>query len=153
MAPRINIYVPADLAEEVREAHLNVSQIAQEALRSALQRRALTKDARTVAARLRGTLDEEERREHERWFALGREWAETVATAGELRNMAELSREGWFRWSVPEDHSIRGFLADDAGWKPDFAGDLERDANIDGFIDGALAVWSKVEAEVYGGDA
>ncbi len=33
---RLNVYVPEDLAEEVREAELNVSSITQEALRAAL---------------------------------------------------------------------------------------------------------------------
>lgn len=35
---RVNVYLPAELAEEAREAGLNVSSLAQEAIRDALQR-------------------------------------------------------------------------------------------------------------------
>ena len=36
--PRVNIYLPDDLAEEARAAGINVSQVAQEALRGELRR-------------------------------------------------------------------------------------------------------------------
>lgn len=35
---RVNVYLPDDLAQQARAAHLNISGVAQEALRSALQR-------------------------------------------------------------------------------------------------------------------
>jgi post-segregation antitoxin (ccd killing protein) len=44
---RVNVYLPDDLASEVREAGLNVSNVAQEALRSAL-----------AAGRVNGWLDD-----------------------------------------------------------------------------------------------
>jgi post-segregation antitoxin (ccd killing protein) len=37
--PRVNIYLPDDLAAEAKEAGLNVSQVAQDALRKQLNRR------------------------------------------------------------------------------------------------------------------
>lgn len=39
---RVNVYLPDDLAEEVKAAGLNVSALAQESLRSELRRRAIT---------------------------------------------------------------------------------------------------------------
>lgn len=39
---RVNVYLPDDLAEEVRAAGLNVSALTQEALRSELRRHAMT---------------------------------------------------------------------------------------------------------------
>ena len=38
---RVNIYLPRDLAEKAREANINVSAIAQEALETELGRRSL----------------------------------------------------------------------------------------------------------------
>jgi post-segregation antitoxin (ccd killing protein) len=37
--PRVNIYLPEDLAAEAREAGVNVSQVAQDALRKQLNRK------------------------------------------------------------------------------------------------------------------
>jgi post-segregation antitoxin (ccd killing protein) len=39
--PRVNVYLPADLAEAAKAADLNMSQLTQDAVRAALQRKAL----------------------------------------------------------------------------------------------------------------
>jgi post-segregation antitoxin (ccd killing protein) len=40
--PRVNIYLPDDLAEEAKLAGINVSQVAQEALRDRLRRQRMS---------------------------------------------------------------------------------------------------------------
>jgi hypothetical protein len=149
MAPRVNIYLPADIAEEVRGASLNVSQIAQDALRAELRRRELP-GADGVAERLRRTLDEDEQHERDDYRERGRAWAQEAATVRELEDLGRME-PGWFRWGVPEDHSTRDYIVDEeVGGDRDFRADLERDALVDAFIDGALEVWEQVRGDVYG---
>lgn len=143
MAARLNIYVPDDLAEEVREVELNVSRIAQEALMLELRRRVPPADVRAVAERLRGTADPERRRKVEHFHGLGVSWARSDATLDELRDLVFESAT-WTHWDPGEGHSLRRFLDERAEWPDEVRIPLQHTPAIDAFIDGATAVWKDV---------
>ncbi|SRR6266540_7369109 len=147
VAPRVNIYLPTDLAEEVRAADLNVSQIAQEALRAELDRRELTAGADVVVARLRGTLGEEERRQREQFYEWGKEWAQTRATVAELEAFETLTGMAWDSWIIPPGHSLKPFMADLAGWGR--VSRVQRGPAFEALIEGALTVWGQLREDVY----
>jgi len=145
MVPKLTIYVPDDLAAEVRAAGLNVSQVAQVALRAELGRRPSIRPTEVpdVVARLRTTRDKEGRQTELRWHDLGARWAKEEASVAELGDMDEMGF-AWVSWRVPEDHSIRRFLAAEENWDPDFRADVERSEAIVAFIEGAVDVWQQV---------
>ena len=57
---RVNVYLPDDLADEVRHAQLNVSSIAQDALRAALDDRAADAWLDGVARFARSAVDHDD---------------------------------------------------------------------------------------------
>lgn len=150
MAPKLTIYVPPDLAAQVKEADLNVSQVCQAALRAEVTERATLRSSEIddVIARLRATEDEEDARTaraQARWRRLGAKWAKERATLRELRAMLHLHPEvPWLTWQVPEDHSIRDFFAEEEGWDRDFREELDRDPSLVWFVEGALDVLERV---------
>jgi hypothetical protein len=143
--PKVTIYLPDDLAEGVREADLNVSQVAQGALRAALRRRnpVTEEELPAVVERLRESEDDEVRESRDKWRRWGVEWAKQRATVPELLDLEARSQEQWKAWRVPADHSIRDWLYDMDGWEPTFRAALSRDEDLDAFIDGALDVWEQ----------
>src|SRR5436190_6359601 len=109
MAPKMTIYVPDDLAEQVRTApEFNASQVAQDAFRAALRRRATT----GTVARLRETLDTQEARDEARWRDLGNEWAREWASVREIEGLAEFMRRGSDSFQPVPHHTLRAFLVD-----------------------------------------
>jgi hypothetical protein len=145
LSPKVTIYLPDELAESVRDADLNVSQLAQGALRASLRRRKPVDEGELsgVVERLRETEDEGVRESREKWRRWGVDWAKQRATIGELQDLDALAQERWTSWRVPADHSVRGWMYDMDGWDPGFRTALTRDAELDGFIDGALDVWEQ----------
>jgi post-segregation antitoxin (ccd killing protein) len=87
--PKVNIYLSDDLAAEVRAAKLSLSPVCQRAIREELgkmqAKQAVTSDLEAVAARLRGTIDEDEREQRKEGHDDGVQWAREYATAAELR--------------------------------------------------------------------
>lgn len=145
MMPKLTIYLPEELADQVRDADLNVSQVAQGALRASLRRQKPITDGDLpeILERLRETEDKEVRDSREKWRRWGVEWAKQRASVSELQAMEALAQDRWTSWRVPADHSVRDWLHDMDGWDPAFRSALTRDAEVDTFIDGALDVWEQ----------
>jgi hypothetical protein len=143
--PKVTIYLPDELAVAVREADLNVSQVAQGALRSSLRRQSAVGDAElpSVLRRLRTSEEPADRESREKWRRWGVEWAKQRASVHELHDLDALAQDRWTSWRVPADHSIREWLHDMVGWDTDFSPALTRDVELDAFIDGALDVWEQ----------
>jgi post-segregation antitoxin (ccd killing protein) len=111
--PKVNIYLPDDLADEARAAKLSLSPICQRSIREELDKvhakQAATSDLKAVAARLNDTIAEEEREQQREGHDDGVKWAREYATATELRHIAEdLERDGQF----DSTHSVTRFLGD-----------------------------------------
>ena len=151
MAPKMTIYVPDDLAEQVRSAHeFNASQVAQDAFRSALRKRETT----DTVARLRETLDTQEARDQARWRELGSEWARDWATVRELESLAVTAAQRPEYFEPVPHHTLRAFLAE-RGPEGVGLGKRWKRLAVAGFFEafaaGALEVWDSVRDEVYGG--
>jgi post-segregation antitoxin (ccd killing protein) len=91
--PKVNIYLPDDLADEARKAKLSLSPVCQRAIRKELHdvkiKESATSDIEKVAARLNTTIDEEEAELRDYGRKDGIEWARESATASELRIVVE----------------------------------------------------------------
>lgn len=139
---RMNISVPDELADQVRTRNLPTSSICQDALREAVEmhdkkERTMT-DIQAVVERLRGTQDEERRRNLDEGRELGILWAKENATADELRQVANGDRLTFER-SSPE--SLIGFYDE---VEHDFNAEYADEHN-EGFVAGAREVWEAVE--------
>ena len=148
--PKVNVYLPDDLADEARAAKLSLSPICQKAIRKELKKvqakQAATKELEAVAARLNDTIDDEEN--DEQWDD-GRDdgvaWAQMYATAAELRSIVtdfEPGRGGDF-----ENHSICRFMGDKTGDNVFSVGHNDDEAGPywSAFIAGAREVLEAVE--------
>lgn len=107
-------------------------------------------DIDAVVERLRKAAAKETDEEHEYGRELGIAWAKQAATPRELEDIAELMNSVWVSWSVPEDHTLRKYLAEDEGIRrfgyssgPYFTL-LEPSSLINGVIEGATEVWDQV---------
>ena len=142
--PKINVYLPDELAEEVKLAAVAVSEVCQRALREELLRvkvaTAIGDDARLKAAaeRLKATRESEEAGRQADGHSAGMSWAFERAEYGELEALARLADESWLRVDV-----------DDESW-PTLYGELEdlrvrslhaTDAFAQGFVTGARDAW------------
>jgi hypothetical protein len=148
----MTIYVPVDLAEQVRKSPgFNASQVAQDAFRAALRTRAVSRD---TVERLRDTISAEDARDRARWHALGDEWAREWASVRELEGLASFIEQGLDDFQPVEGHSLRAFLAErgphsvglGTRWRR-----IPRGPFLEAFAAGALEVWESVRDEVYGG--
>lgn len=107
---KTSIYLPDELAEQLRAYDISISAVAQAALRRAvhaaqIQQKAVI-DIEAVAARLRGTVDEDRQR-FEDGHADGLSWARNLATVTELRNLAQ---ETVGRYLELRNHTLVEFL-------------------------------------------
>ena len=142
--PKINVYLPDELAEEVKLASVAVSEVCQRALREELLRvkvaTAIGDDARLKAAaeRLKASRESEEAGREADGRSAGMSWAFERAEYGELEALARLADESWLRVDV-----------DDESW-PTLYGELEdlrmrslhaTDAFAQGFVTGARDAW------------
>lgn len=150
--PRVNIYLPDDMAAEVREAEqLSVSSVCQRAIRKELDRlnaqREATRDIEAVAARLRGTVTEEDAVLRQEGYEDGISWAREWATASELRFIAtdwEPGRGGDLQLGQGCD-SLVEFSGEKAGGNGFGIRAEEGDPYWDGFINGAGEVLEQVK--------
>ncbi|HEY1919772.1 MAG TPA: type II toxin-antitoxin system CcdA family antitoxin [Streptosporangiaceae bacterium] len=92
---KTSVYLPDDLAEQVRAYGISISEVTQRALRKAVDEARIKEDVMTdiqaVAERLSALQRQataESRAENMRVRALGTEWARTRATAAELEAVA-----------------------------------------------------------------
>jgi Post-segregation antitoxin CcdA len=97
--PKVNVYLPDDLAEAVKEWDVPLSSVCQQALRKEVQNMTMTAQATTeiekVAARIRETRDDHEAKVVEAAHELGILWARNWATYSELEALTRLNREQW----------------------------------------------------------
>jgi hypothetical protein len=141
---KTSVYVPDDLAKQVRAHGISISEVTHAALRQAVEAASLRDrvmtDINAVAERLRSTIAEEDRRKYEEGRADGIEWAREYATANELEHMASYD----FTGGDFEDHSVVDFMSTKESFtvtsvRPDID-----DEYWTGFIAGAQQVWDAV---------
>ena len=113
--PKVNIYLPDELAEKARAAKLSLSPICQRAIQRELNKMKLEQDATgeiaAVAARLNATVDDQEAEEYRRGRGDGIAWARDYATADELRDVVENFEPGRGD-AFDRDHSLAQFTSD-----------------------------------------
>lgn len=151
--PKINVYLPAELASSVRELDISVSPVCQQALESEVRRlRALNlvggDAARRAAHRLRRTRPAAASTDERAGYEHGLRWALENATDPELRRMAWLPRGHWRSLRVDPEHwptLLPELRERGQGARADHGGiDVFPEPFIDGFIDGATAAYRAV---------
>jgi len=148
--PKVNVYLPDEMAAEVRARELSLSPVCQRAIREELERmrtqEAATEDIEAVATRLRATISEEEAVQKREGFEDGAAWAREWATASELREIVQ--------WSPGDGgdflkgHTIADFFSAKEGENVISVGSRPDEgpyAYWDGFVRGAEEVLEKVE--------
>ncbi len=130
--PKVNVYLPDDLAEQVKRLAVPVSATCQHALTQEVRRmealRTATTDIEATAKRLRGTVEEQDTEHRQDGLEAGTEWAKTYATWSELEDLV--------RWDgdirLDDDHSLIGFMQhrdyhgiEFSTWEPYWQGFLE----------------------------
>lgn len=142
---RTSIYLPDQLAEQIKQHNISISEVSQAALRQAVQqseaKEALMTDMAAVIERLRGTLNDEDRDKRQAGHEDGVTWAKQEATAAELEHMATSDRP---RTVLNGDHTLVAFCsARDGENYIEVTVDAE-DPYWEGFIAGAAEVWDFV---------
>lgn len=142
---RMNISVPDKLAEQVRGLDLPISGICQKALGAAVEdaqrRAAFTDDLDAIAARLRGTLNEETTARYQEAVEDGWAWAKEYATASDLKELADDPN-----YLHPQLPSLIDFHSAKTGQDVISVDvhDAEERLYWDGFVDGAVSLWDAV---------
>lgn len=141
----MNISVPDELAEQVRTHKIAISETCQRALRKAVDDAqtadAIMTDIDAVTARLRGTVDDDERKLREEGRQDGIEWAKKYATANELEHMASYDGSGG---RFERDHSLVTFRSDKDNQHIISVGLEVEEPYGDGFVEGAGEIWDAV---------
>ena len=138
--PKVDIYLPDDLAEEARAAKLSLSPLCQRAIREKLHemkvRKPATSDIKTVAKRLNDTISEDEAKRYQKGLADGSEWAGEFATADQLRWIVQDSQAGS---GGPFDagHSLCAFMSTQENANIVSVDHEADDPYWQGFIDGS----------------
>ncbi len=138
---KTSIYLPDDLAEQVRAHGISISEVAQAALRRAIRtaraREQIVTDIERVAERLRGTVVTAERERMQEGRAYGAMWARDFATARELEDLTTGKID-------PVDLDLSSFYRSvDAPKTAPFA-NPDSDPFYDGFMAAAGEVWEAV---------
>lgn len=144
--PKVNIYLPDDLAADARAAGLSLSPIAQRAIRAEVDatraREAASRDIKAVVERLRETIEKEDHMARKDGYNDGVEWARKYATADELRHIVVDWEPGV--GGDLEDHTIVPFTASKTGDNFVSVRHEEGSAYWLGFVDGASKVYEQV---------
>jgi post-segregation antitoxin (ccd killing protein) len=144
--PKVNVYLPDNLATAVREAGIPLSAVCQAALEQEVRKvqaaKEATSDLEQVAARLRATMDEEEAEEEVEGRSDGIAWAREYATARELRELVEDFEPGR-GGDFGDGHSLLDFSGAKHGEVVISVGH-EDNAYWRGFVDGAEEVYRAV---------
>ena len=151
---RVNVYLPDELARAVREAGIAISAVCQAALEQEVRKVQAAKEASSdleqVAARLRQTRTEAEKRDYAEGFELGVHWAKEEATEAELEWAAETAGEQWVHLSIPGgEHSLLATFDEAFGTESEGPGlgehlRIERSPWAVGLLEGAREVYRKV---------
>src|SRR5262245_26746341 len=145
-AVKTSIYLPEDLAEEVKRYGISVSAVTQEALRKEVAKmqakEAITSDLEKVAARLRATQEEEDQGELAEGRDDGRTWARLYATKRELTEIVGdfVPGDGG---DFGSDHSLAHFMGVKDGQNV-ISVRHQDDPYWRGFVAGATEVWEAV---------
>jgi post-segregation antitoxin (ccd killing protein) len=139
--PKVSVYLPDDLAKEVRSLEIPLSPVCQRALREEVARmRVMTSiddEGRLEAAVARLRLTDEDRltdeQERMEGRAQGRAWALEEATVDELRSLDDREIWGAFEVRLGEERP-----------RPIHLNPMSGAAWDVGFIEAALEVWEKV---------
>ena len=143
---KTSIYLPDDLAGQVRAYGISISEVTQAALRKAVRvaviQESVMTDIHRVARRLRGTVDQAVVGSRDRGRRDGIRWAREYATAGELEQLAGLDGSVL---AVGFPHTLVSFVnATEDGFHQVVKIDTE-EPYWDGFQAGAEDVWDAVE--------
>jgi len=154
--PKITVYLPDDLATDVKAAGISVSPICQRALEEEVKRAALLRawsgDERLAAARER-LLATTAHEDLDQGRQQGREWALQMADQKELRRIASLVEGS--DWYPGATWDVKPFKNTDewptaAAWlygpNTEFEDPADEDAFLDGFVLGAAEVWDAIKA-------
>jgi post-segregation antitoxin (ccd killing protein) len=154
--PKITVYLPDDLATDVKAAGISVSPVCQRALEEEVKKmkalRAWRDDERLAAARER-LLATTAHEDLDLGRQQGREWALQMADQKELRRIASLVEgQVWYpgaTWAAkPFDNKDEWPTA--AAWlygpKTEFDDPDDWEAFLDGFVLGAAEVWDAIKA-------
>lgn len=143
---KTSIYLPNDLAGQVRAHGISISQVAQAALRRAVRvaviRDSVVTDIHTVAERLRGTVEQAVLEGRDRGRRDGIRWAREHATAGELEQLACLDGSVL---AVGRPHTLVSFISATGDAFHQVVKIDTEDPYWDGFRAGAGDVWEAVE--------
>lgn len=152
--PKVNVYLPAELAREVKESGIGLSPVCQAALRAEVLRARTTtaeaSDLEAVAERLILTEKLDADRDYLEGHDVGREWARDAASLRELR---AVSRHGAGDWGRVIDlrqlaPSLMSFLMHryaDRDPEVDWFDHLDIDRAFDrGLVEGATGLYEAV---------
>ncbi len=139
--PKVNVYLPDDLAEDVTTTGIALSRVCQRALREEVRmahlREGLREDLQAVARRLRRLERGDQRRQRSEGYADGLRWAREEATLKELK---AIDRTAAHDGSLAADRLptlTRYFMAHYDADPPD-PGD-EHDPEVSAYIAGLFA--------------
>jgi len=155
--PKVNVYLPDRLAEQVKEYDISLSSVCQAALAREVERAELrasvADDIAAVARRLRLTETAADDRRQAAGEEFGAWWAREHATVQELEELRDLDR-GWVTWDIAgedeEDGPPRtlGPALAVEGYRINGYGNVHvehDDPYIAGLIEGALDVLRMVD--------
>jgi hypothetical protein len=146
MPLKTSIYLPDDLAEQVRAHGIVISEVTQTALRKAVHaailRETIMTDIHAVAERLRGTIDKSAIDSRDRGRRDGITWAKEHATAGELVQLANLDDSVLV---VSRPHTLVSFISTTSNALHQLVKVDTEDPYWAGFQAGAGDVWDSVE--------
>lgn len=152
--PKINVYLPAGLALEVRALELPISSICQDALRTEVTRTETSSDTtsspKAIAARLLLTKKVNDDDNFVLGFEAGSEWAREVASLQELEKVARRSKNAAIVINIKSvAPSLIGFLLDrfpEQNLAHDDFDELDIDKPFDrGLVDGAVETYDTVQ--------
>jgi hypothetical protein len=142
---KTSIYLPDDLAAQVRAYGISISEVTQTALRQAVHtatiKDSIMTDINAVAERLRGTIDQGDQDKRGEGHRDGIEWAKSYATAEELEHLASLAYTT-IRFDQP--HTVVDFVSVRQSENFNTVQVDTEEAYWDGFIAGAGEVWEAV---------
>lgn len=143
---KTSIYLPDELAEQVRAHGISISEVTQAALRQAVHAamidQSILGDIDAVAERLRSTIDQTAKHQYEGGWRDGVLWAKQYATAGELAGLATLDTRAVH---LEPPHSLIDFSSSREGQKLIGVTVFTEDPYWNGFTKGVGEVWQAVQ--------
>ena len=145
--PKINVYLPDELAQDVKAASIPVSEVCQRALREEVLKvkaaTAIGNDERlkAAAARLRASRDSTMSQREADGHSAGMSWALERATYSELEEIAGLAGQNWIYVNVGGDEDVWPTLGPELD-EIEVGNQLNASSLFDrGFVQGAIDAW------------